>query len=98
MRKRIGILHQGRLVQEVSAKELECIRLRRLYIRVHDKEAASSKLMEEGYAVLLSEQGLLEISGAEAINNPERIAKLLVEANLESYFLRTIGMNGGSAI
>src|SRR5574341_2332041 len=43
--KRIGIIHQGRLLQELDVDELECNRRRRLLIRARDCEAARAVII-----------------------------------------------------
>jgi ABC-2 type transport system ATP-binding protein len=100
---RIGIIHEGRLVQEIHAHQLERLLLKRLVVSTRDNEAVRSKLMNDGYSANLSEKGNLEVSGKEAIEHPEHIASILVRAglpptllkveeeDLESFFLRTIG-------
>lgn len=109
MATRIGIIHQGRLLQEMDANELNRVRHRRLRVETHRTEAAKARLAEAGYTVRMSEQGGLEVTSEQAIRHPERIATLLVQAelpptllkveeeNLESYFLRSIGLTGGEA-
>jgi ABC-2 type transport system ATP-binding protein len=107
MTTRIGILHQGKLIQEIRTKELEKIRLKRLCIKSRDMETAKTMLLEKGYLVRLSGQGSMEITDDEAVQNPDIINKLLSDADLpltmlkveeeslESFFLRIIGINGG---
>ncbi|MFB5678020.1 ABC transporter ATP-binding protein [Paenibacillus terreus] len=109
MVSRIGIIHQGRLIQEMSAGELNQAFHRRLWVDTQQTEAARAKLADEGYTVHLSENGWLEVTSEHAIRHPEQIAQLLVHADLppsllkveeeslESYFLRSVGMIGGDA-
>ncbi|MFB5763911.1 ABC transporter ATP-binding protein [Paenibacillus medicaginis] len=109
MVSRIGIIHQGRLIQELSASELNQAFHRHLLVETGQKEAARAKLADEGYTVHLSENGWLEVTSEHAIRHPEQIAQLLVHADLppsllkveeeslESYFLRSVGMIGGDA-
>ncbi|MFM9278043.1 ABC transporter ATP-binding protein [Paenibacillus jiagnxiensis] len=109
MVSRIGIIHQGRLIQEMSAGELNQAFHRRLWVDTQQIEAARAKLADEGYTVHLSENGRLEVTSEYAIRHPEQIAQLLVHADLppsllkveeeslESYFLRSVGMIGGDA-
>jgi len=99
---RIGIIHEGKLIQEVNSNQLEHLLNKRLIIDTLDKEAAKKVLMKEGFSVNLSDEGLLEIIDNKAINHPEKVASILVqtgvpptllkveEENLESYFLRII--------
>lgn len=109
MVSRIGIIHQGRLIQEMSAGELNQAFHRRLWVDTQQIEAARAKLADEGYTVHLSDNGRLEVTSEHAIRHPEQIAQLLVHADLppsllkveeeslESYFLRSVGMIGGDA-
>jgi ABC-2 type transport system ATP-binding protein len=104
---RIGIIHQGRLVQEINTDKLEHLLRKRLVVDAHDRNAAQARLIKEGYAVSVSREGDLEIKDDKAIAHPEDIATLLVNAglpptllrvdeeDLESYFLRAIGVDGG---
>lgn len=100
---RIGIIHEGRLVQEMDADQLEQRLHKRLIVNARDREAARSTLIQDGYSVDLTDNGNLEVSGNDSIDRPERVASILVHAgspptllkveeeDLESYFLRTIG-------
>lgn len=103
MATRIGIIHKGVLLQEITAKQFDHLRQKRLYIGVRNHaRSARLTLMNEGYDVQASEDGCLEITDERAVRNPEMIAKLLTDAKLplsmlkveeeglESYFLKTI--------
>ena len=104
---RIGIIHEGRLVQESDAGQLDKYRKKCLQVNTLNNDGVKSILSEKGYAVTISEDGFLEITGDGAITHPDSISALLVKAgypptmlkveeeDLESYFLRTIGMTGG---
>jgi ABC-2 type transport system ATP-binding protein len=104
---RIGIIHEGALLQESSAHEMETLRKKCLLIKVHDIDGVKNILENNGYVSTLSEDEILEIPDTEAISNPEKIATLLVnsgfpptmlsvhEEDLESFFLRVINMKGG---
>ena len=103
---RIGIIHEGNLIQEADTEQLDSFRYRRLQIHVHDKDGARSFLEKEGYPAIITKEGLLEITNKEAMTHPENVNSLLVyagylptmlkieEEDLESYFLRIIGNNG----
>lgn len=103
---RMGIIHQGRLVQEVNTDQLERLLRKRLVVDARDKMAAKARLIQEGYTVEASKEGALEIKNDDAIAHPENIATLLVNAglpptllrvdeeDLESYFLRAVGAEG----
>ncbi|ULO07671.1 ABC transporter ATP-binding protein [Paenibacillus sp. 19GGS1-52] len=104
---RIGIVHRGKLLQETDVKDLQQFLQKRLLVQTRNPEAARLKLTQEGYKVMMSEDGLLLPEG-HAIANPDRIAKLLVNAHmppiqltvqeedLETYFLRRIEIEGGN--
>jgi len=99
---RIGIIHEGRLIQEINNEQLENLLMKRLIVDVNNKKSAQIKLVEEGYSVNTTKEGLLEIAGKDAIEHPDKIANILVgskfpptllkieEENLETYFLRMI--------
>jgi ABC-2 type transport system ATP-binding protein len=96
---RIGIIHHGRLIEELDTEALEKLRSKRLEIRTHDLEAAKICLQSAGYPIL-SKDGMIIINTAHAIEHPDDIARVLVNAgfpptrlaveqeDLENYFLR----------
>jgi ABC-2 type transport system ATP-binding protein len=104
---RIGIIHEGRLIQEEDTDQLDHFRQRKLQVNTHDNQGALKILIKEGYASVVAEGDHLEMEGGEAINNPDRVASLLVHAGyppvmlkieeeeLEAYFLRLTVRNGG---
>jgi ABC-2 type transport system ATP-binding protein len=91
------------MVQEINADQLEHLLRKRLIINARDTQAVRLQLTNDGYSVNQSENGNLEVTGKEATDHPEYIARILVQAgfpptllkveeeDLESYFLRTIG-------
>jgi ABC-2 type transport system ATP-binding protein len=99
---RIGIIHQGRLIEELEAAKLEEIRSQRLEIKARNLEAAQSALVQAGFAVKASESALI-LNDARALDAPDEVAAILVNAgtpptrlaveqeNLEDYFLRLTG-------
>jgi ABC-2 type transport system ATP-binding protein len=103
---RIGIIHKGRLLQELNKAELEQNRKRRLILRVRDVEAARQALAAAGQPVEILPSGAIQIKSDSAIQRPDDINCLLVKAGaaptqlvveeeeLEQYFLRLIGMEG----
>ncbi|WP_019910849.1 ABC transporter ATP-binding protein [Paenibacillus sp. HW567] len=103
---RIGIIHQGRLLQESDMSELQHVLQKRLVVKTRDSEAARLKLLQEGYQPKITDDRLLLISDQHAIENPDHIANLLVNAHvppiqlnveeedLEAYFLRRIENEG----
>jgi len=107
--QRIGIIHQGRLLQELDIEALERNRRRQLTVRTRDGAAALRVLLAAGQPAELGADGLLTLSDAASVERPEAVNRRLVEAGtpptqllveeeaLEPYFLRLVGMNGGSA-
>jgi ABC-2 type transport system ATP-binding protein len=105
---RIGIIHQGRLIQEMDVAELEQNRRRRLLVRARNVEIARQVLSAAGFIGELLPDETLELNQLDAILHPDDIARILVEAgtpptqllvdeeDLEQYFLRLVGANGGS--
>lgn len=106
---RIGIIHEGKLLQEINTADLGRLCQKRLLLDSSDKNALVSLLTQYGYSPGMNENGHIELKEAETIDHPGKIAKLIVNMNiplellkveeedLESYFLRTIGMKGGNS-
>jgi ABC-2 type transport system ATP-binding protein len=106
--QRIGIIHQGRLLQELDVEQLERNRRRRLVVRTRDIQGACSVLLSAGFPAQVTPNGAITIKGSAAIERPDEIAARLVHADhaltmlnveeedLEQYFLRLIGMDGGN--
>ncbi|NMB87019.1 MAG: ABC transporter ATP-binding protein [Chloroflexi bacterium] len=104
--QRIGIIHQGRLIQELNVEELERNRRRRLLLHTRDTQAASLALAAAGRPAGLTPDGSLELKEARDIAGSDEIASLLVRAgapptrmaveeeDLEQYFLRLVSVNG----
>lgn len=104
---RIGIIHQGRLIQEVDRKELKELRDKRLVVDGREQKSIKDKLHEVGFSVITDKEGKLEIRDQKAVKYPENIAKILVKADLpptllkvededlESYFLNLVKNEGG---
>jgi ABC-2 type transport system ATP-binding protein len=94
---RIGIIHKGKLIEELDAARLEEIRARQLVVETRDMVKTREALA--GFDVASLEDGRLAIKDSHAIEAPELIATLLVNAgappihlvveqeNLEEYFL-----------
>ncbi len=98
---RIGIIHQGRLIEELDADRLERLRRRRLDVQARDLRAASAALKAAGYAPELQESAeSIWIPDGRAVEAPDEVARLLVDAgtpptrlaveqeDLEEHFLR----------
>jgi ABC-2 type transport system ATP-binding protein len=105
---RIGIIHQGRLILEMDVTELEQNRQRRLLVKARNIEAAQRELFTAGFNGELLHDETLEFNQTSAIQHPDEIARILVEAgtpptqllideeDLEQYFLRLVGTKGDS--
>jgi ABC-2 type transport system ATP-binding protein len=82
---RIGIVHRGRMIEEQSAEELERHRNRRLNVGARDIAAADAVLRRAGFdprPVRDADPPLLELREARALDAPDSVAKLLVEAGV----------------
>ncbi len=103
---RIGIIHEGLLVQELDSVQLDQLCQKKLLLKTINNEKAIQFLKKSKYAVDATDHGILEIKDENTIAHPDEIATKLVKAglpptllkveteDLESYFLRTIGMKG----
>jgi len=103
---RIGIIHKGKLIQEVNTNKLDGLLNKRLVVNAHNIEAVHKRLVEVGYSVDFTEDGNLALADEKALKLPEEISNTLVRSglpptllkteveDLESYFLRIIGMKG----
>jgi len=108
--RRIGIIHKGNLLQELNIDELEKNRRKNLILRVREggAEAAHRTLIHAGHPAEILPGGSISLNNLLAVNHPEEINQLLVnsgilpthlvveEEDLEQYFLRLVGMEGGS--
>jgi ABC-2 type transport system ATP-binding protein len=100
---RIGILHQGRLVKEITAGQLTADVRPWLSVSTLDTAAALTALREAGHDVDRHDDGMLRLTDERAVHSPEAVATVLVQAgcppnrlvvqqeDLETYFLRTVG-------
>lgn len=105
---RIGIIHEGRMVQEVDSGELERLLRRRLLVTTGDNRRALALLEEAGYSgSVVVEEDAISMSGERPVHHPEEVAALLVNGglpptmlkvdgeDLETHFLRVIGAGQG---
>jgi ABC-2 type transport system ATP-binding protein len=101
---RIGIIHTGRLIEELDMYEFERRRARRLAVDARDRVAARAALEAAGYAVtLVGEDGSFVLGEPRAVAAPDEVARQLVAAgtpptrlmveqdDLEQHFLRLTG-------
>lgn len=99
---RIGIIHIGRLIEELDTDALEKLRSKRLEVKARNLEAAQICLQNAGYQLATNHEAIL-IEDARAIEHPDEIAQILVNAgtppmrlaveqqNLEDHFLQLTG-------
>lgn len=89
---RFGVIHQGRLLEELSAAEMERQRERWLVVDARDRSGARAALTAAGLVVerragLVNERnemaGALRLSDAHAIAHPEEVARRLVGAGID---------------
>jgi ABC-2 type transport system ATP-binding protein len=104
--QRIGIIHNGRLLQELDIDELERNRRRHLLIRARDWETAFRSLSAAGHTAEILQNGVIAVNNGYSFEHSDEIASLLVQAgtppmelilkeeDLEHYFLRLVGLNG----
>jgi ABC-2 type transport system ATP-binding protein len=103
---RIGIIHEGRLLRELSIADLEKERRRWLRLRVRDVQAAQRVLAAAGQPAESLADGALALKTPTAVEQPDQLNLLLAQAgtppsellvmeeDLERYFLRLIDKNG----
>lgn len=99
---RIGIIHEGKLIRELYAEELEKQLIHKLLIRTSQNMEALVILKEAGYNDGSIVQDTIEIYDPKALQHPEKISALLAKnkyppmqlytfiEDLEHYFLRII--------
>ena len=96
---RIGIIHKGRLIEELDTDKLEKLRAKRLEVRTRNFEAAQMSLQSAGYKLAIKDETIV-LNDPHAIEHPDDIARILTNAgvpptrlaveqeNLEDHFLR----------
>lgn len=99
---RIGIIHRGRLIEELDSEKLKTLRSQRLEVSVRNPDAGLRALAASGFAVERDGSTLL-LKDPRAIEAPDAVATLLVTAgtpplrlsvlheDLEEHFLRLTG-------
>ena len=100
---RIGIIHTGRLIEELDADKLERLREKYLLIKARDVNAACNALKSAGYAIASDHDDSIRLNDSHAVDAPDEVAQVLVQAgtppthlaveqeNLEDHFLRLTG-------
>lgn len=103
---RIGIIHQGHLIQELDKVSLEKNRRKKLVVKTRNAENTLAVLNACGLHATPKSDGFFESVQPYGIEQPEQVAEKLVQAglppvhlmveeeNLEDYFLRLIGLEG----
>ncbi|TCL59821.1 ABC-2 type transport system ATP-binding protein [Kineothrix alysoides] len=104
---RIGIIHEGKLVQEIEMTHLEQSLRKHLVLCGRDKTTMRRILAENGYRFEENADGHFILSEGRATEKPEKLSELLVRSgqpptqlnivseDLEGYFFRTIQDRGG---
>jgi ABC-2 type transport system ATP-binding protein len=102
---RIGIIHNGCLIQEINNQELEKLGQKRLLINTSRNNDAKRLLLSHKITSAETSDDMIEVKDPEYIDHPDKMAELLVnnnlpliflgvrEEDLESYFLRTINQS-----
>lgn len=103
---KIGIIHEGQLIQEIETFKLDQLLRKHLLIDSHDNTSAIARLSSAGYISNINKNGFIETYDKKATQHPDEISRLLVyagfppkkltleEESLESYFLRVIARKG----
>lgn len=99
---RIGIIHKGRIIEDLDAEKLEQFRAKRLEIKVRDFAKAQQVLIDANYSAVIDHDSIL-IDDMRATDAPDEIARLLVkedvpptrlaveQQNLEDHFMQLTG-------
>ncbi len=99
---RIGIIHKGRLIEELDTQKLERLRARHLEVQAHDLSAAQMCLQSAGFKFAMENETII-LNDHHAIEHPDYIAHILVNAgtpptrlaveqqDLEGHFLQLTG-------
>lgn len=102
---RIGIIHQGNLIKELNREHLDTLCKKKLILSTRNNETALMLLSQHGFSFNESTDGTLVTENEAAIAQPETLVSLLAanhqppyllkveDEDLESFFLRTIGIN-----
>lgn len=98
----VGIIHNGKLIREMSKNKLTKELHKQLLLKTHEQNRAIKVLKKSYNNIEATKENGIMISDIHAICQPEKIAKKLIhknislthlsveEENLETYFLRMI--------
>lgn len=102
---RIAIIHEGKLIKEITTQELSNQIIKKILVQTGDNQKAIQHLLNSNYSAVHANLNEIEITNIEALEHPELISKLLTEnglppkqvylfsEDLEMYFMRTIKEN-----
>jgi len=83
---RIGIIHNGKLIEELDTEKLEKIRARQLEVRTRNLEAAQISLQSAGYKLTIQDETII-LEDKYALDHPDDIAHILVNAGTPPIYL-----------
>ena len=89
---RIGIIHQGKLIEELNAGDLEKLRIQRLEIKTRNLDAAQICLHSAGYKYEVKDDVII-LNNKHAIEHPDDIAHILVNAGTAPTHLAVVQQN-----
>lgn len=99
---KIGIIHRGKLVKELTSEQLEKQIMKKLIISTRDNHKAFELLKQKGWTSILNSKDEIEILDEKALNKSDQICLHLTknglplrmlfsfEEDLESFFVRII--------
>lgn len=99
---RIGIIHKGKLIEELDTQKLEQLRAKHLEVQVRNISGAQICLQSAGFKFSMKDETII-LNDAHALARPDYIAHILVNAgvaptrlaveqqNLEEHFLQLTG-------
>lgn len=102
MATKIGIIHRGKLVKELTSEQLEKQIIKKLIISTRNNHKALELLKPKGWEPSLNDKNEIEIIDERALNRSDEICEFLTnnglpprtlhpfEEDLESFFVRTI--------
>ncbi|WP_373495481.1 ABC transporter ATP-binding protein [Aquiflexum sp.] len=102
---RIAIIHEGKLIKEITTQELSNQIIKKILVQTADNQKAIQHLLNLNYSAVHKNSNEIEITNIEALEHPEHITKLLTEnglppkqvylfsEDLEMFFLRAIKEN-----
>lgn len=103
---RIGIIHEGKLIQEITTPLLAAQLHKTLQVNTANNAKALVVLRDANHEAEINSEHIVTVSDADAIAYPEKISELLVDCglppkqvnlfteDLEMYFLRMIQQYG----